>query len=487
MRITSGMMLNTNKSNINTNKITLDILSTQLATQKKIQKPSEDPIVAIRSLRLRKSVSELEQYNEKNIKDAESWLSVTESSIGNMSEILQNMYYDFTKGKNGDLSTSERSAILEDLQALCKEYFAEGNATYAGRTIFTGYKTNMDFTYLEGNADAAFKIKETFNVSDIHFNSYVSQKVNVDTGSVGAISASDTPQINDIFSFSLAYTGVNTFNKLSYIDAAGTEQEITVTTFARAEDAAYTNVPENGAVYIAQTSELVFGSGIATTLRNLGEDTQLIADYNKEGFETGDINPVFYFDCEDLNTGVVYTKEDQPMEYQVTSNQYLKVNTQADEVLDLNVLKDIRRLHNSLTNVMDVEKKISKLEEMLESPLYSDTEKVEIESMLEAANKEFDLSKSIMEDLFAAGIDDFQVYQDNVEVKRTDLGNRDARLKMIKERTAQSLTTFNELLTNNEDVNLSDIILNNSAAQYAYQLSLQAVGSISQLSLMNFI
>ena len=107
--------------------------------------------------------------------------------------------------------------------------------------------------------------------------------------------------------------------------------------------------------------------------------------------------------------------------------------------------------------------------------------------MLEAANKELDLQKSIMQGLFEAGVDDFQEYQDNVEVQRTDLGNRDARLTMIKERTSQQLTTFNELLTNNEDVNLSDIILNSSAAKYAYQLSLQAVGNIGQLSLLNYI
>ena len=121
MRITNSMMLNTNKSNINANKLTMDTLSTQLATQKKIQKPSEDPIVAIRSLRLRKSVSELEQYYEKNIEDAQSWLEVTESSIKNMSSILQSMYYDCTKGANGDLSSKERSAILEDLDARSEE------------------------------------------------------------------------------------------------------------------------------------------------------------------------------------------------------------------------------------------------------------------------------------------------------------------------------------------------------------------------------
>lgn len=487
MRITNGMMLNTNKSNINTNKISVDKYSTQLATQKKIQKPSEDPIVAIRSLRLRKSVAELEQFYDKNIKDAESWLSVTEASIGNMSEILQNMYYDFTKGANGDFSTTERKAILEDLDALCKEYYSEGNATYAGRTIFTGYKTDTDFTFLQGDAEASYQINETFNVGDIKFNSYVSQQVTIDTGNVASISAANTPQINEVFSFSLAYTGVDVFNSLSYKDASGNTVDVTVTTYARAEDAAYLNVPDNGAVYVAETSEIIFGSTLTNTLRNLGEDASLTANYNKTGFNTGDINPVFYFDCTDLKNNIQYTKEDQAMEYQVTSNQYLKVNTQADEVLDLNVLKDIRRLRNSIADVESVEKKVTQLENMLESSLYSDDEKEDIQSMLDAANKEYDLSKSIMQGLFEAGIDDFKAYQDHVEVERTDLGNRDSRLKMIKERTSQSLTTFNELLTSNEDVNLSDIILNSTAAQYSYQLALQAVGSISQLSLLNFI
>lgn len=246
-------------------------------------------------------------------------------------------------------------------------------------------------------------------------------------------------------------------------------------------------MPADGAVFIAETSEIIFGSDVSDTLKNLGSDAGLTANYNKTGFNTGDVNPVFYFDCVDLNTNVTYTKEDQAMEYQVTQNQYLKVNTQADEVLDLNVLKDIRRLRDTITSVQDIEKKVTQLENMQKSSLYSDDEKTGIASMLEAANKELDLQKSIMQGLFEAGVDDFQEYQDNVEVQRTDLGNRDARLTMIKERTSQQLTTFNELLTNNEDVNLSDIILNSSAAKYAYQLSLQAVGNIGQLSLLNYI
>ena len=74
MRMTNKIMQNNSLYNINNNKILQDKLSTQMSTQKKITRPSDDPVVAIRALRLRSSVSELSQFYEKNSPDAESWL-----------------------------------------------------------------------------------------------------------------------------------------------------------------------------------------------------------------------------------------------------------------------------------------------------------------------------------------------------------------------------------------------------------------------------
>ena len=78
MRITNRIMQRNNLSNINTNKMYRDRLSTQMSSQKKINRPSDDPVVAIRALRLRSNVTEITQYYSKNIPDAESWLKVTE-------------------------------------------------------------------------------------------------------------------------------------------------------------------------------------------------------------------------------------------------------------------------------------------------------------------------------------------------------------------------------------------------------------------------
>ena len=91
MRITNKIMQKNNLANINTNKVYQDKLSTQMSTQKKVNRPSDDPVVAIRALRLRGSVTEVTQYYSKNIPDAESWLSVTEDGLKNLSDIVTNM------------------------------------------------------------------------------------------------------------------------------------------------------------------------------------------------------------------------------------------------------------------------------------------------------------------------------------------------------------------------------------------------------------
>ncbi|MCR5775664.1 MAG: flagellar hook-associated protein 3, partial [Lachnospiraceae bacterium] len=68
------MMSNNSLANINTNKQYLDKLNNQMATQKKITKPSDDPIIAVRALRLRSNLAEVEQYYGANVPDAQAWV-----------------------------------------------------------------------------------------------------------------------------------------------------------------------------------------------------------------------------------------------------------------------------------------------------------------------------------------------------------------------------------------------------------------------------
>lgn len=489
MRITNSIMLNSTKNNINGNKITMDKLNTQMSTQKKISKPSDDPIIAVRSLRLRANVTELTQYADKNIQDAMSWMEVTEASMNNMKDILQDMYYDFNEGDNDYLATSERMAILEDLEALVNEYYDEGNSSYAGRTVFTGHKTNADFTYKEPDVTAEFDITETFTVSQLMSRDYISNSVTVDKGSLTKIEQTNFPQTNELTVFNLTYQGMDAITSLTYTDAAGVEQTIPVKTCVLSGDAdsAYLNPGANGVNYIKETGELIFGENIDKTLAGLGGNTVLKANYHKVGFQTGDVNPVMYFDCTDTVNDIQYTKEKQDIEYNVGFNQSIRVNVEGSNVLTLDVKKEIANLRDAVTAVDEVEKKISEIESLLDDSRYSADEKEVLTNMLSAAEKELDLKKDRMISLFKKGVGSMQSYQKQVNMQVSDIGNRYKQLKMIDERMQQQQSNFQELMTQNEDRELSDIILDYTSANYSYQLSLQATGSISKLSLLNYL
>ena len=81
MRITNKIMRNNSLYNLNQNKILEDKLTNQMTNQSKIARPSDDPVVAIRALRLRSSVTKVTQYHEKNAADADQWLSVTADAL----------------------------------------------------------------------------------------------------------------------------------------------------------------------------------------------------------------------------------------------------------------------------------------------------------------------------------------------------------------------------------------------------------------------
>ena len=172
MRITTKVIQNNSLNNINTNKLLQDKLSQQMSTEKKVTRPSDDPIVAIRALRLRTNVNQVNQYYEKNVPDAESWLEVTEGALSSMSEVITDMIAQCTKGSNEDLTTDDRGIILTALKALREEVYSTGNSDYAGRYIFTGYRTDTPLTFTE-DTEQLYNIVEQVDRSKIDSVTYV--------------------------------------------------------------------------------------------------------------------------------------------------------------------------------------------------------------------------------------------------------------------------------------------------------------------------
>ena len=117
MRITNNIILHNTTGNINGNKVNVNNLNNQMTSQKKIQRPSENPVIAVRSLRLRTTLSEIDQYYENNIPDAESWMKVTETALANMKTILTDIRTQCTYGASDQITADDRKTILTQLRS----------------------------------------------------------------------------------------------------------------------------------------------------------------------------------------------------------------------------------------------------------------------------------------------------------------------------------------------------------------------------------
>ena len=180
MRITNKMMSNNSLSNINTNKEYLDKLNNQMATEKKITRPSDDPIIAVRALRLRSNLAEIQQYYGANVPDAQAWVDVTRSAINSTKDILSSLKSYADQGANGTNTASDRAKIYENINALKKQVYSNGNVTNAGRSVFTGYRTGESLTFKQDTEAFYRDIKDSFNAADVVRASYSQGEISMD-------------------------------------------------------------------------------------------------------------------------------------------------------------------------------------------------------------------------------------------------------------------------------------------------------------------
>lgn len=141
MRITNNMLINNMVGYIGNNLTRMNHYQSQLATGKRIQVPSDDPVVAARALKLRTDVAEIDQY-KRNVKDAQSWLDMTEDALGKIGDVLQRTRELTVQGASGTNTMDDTQKINAEIKQLRTQMIQLGNSSYAGRYIFSGYKTD---------------------------------------------------------------------------------------------------------------------------------------------------------------------------------------------------------------------------------------------------------------------------------------------------------------------------------------------------------
>lgn len=153
MRITNNVLLNNLKRNLAGNLRSMDYYQNQLATGKRISKPSDDPVGLVDSLRLRTRLGECRQF-QANVKNAMSWLETTDDTLGSLTSVLNRTYELTVYAANGALEEQEYKALQEEVSQLIEEVAAIANTTHGSRYIFSGTNTT-EKTYAGGVWDNA--------------------------------------------------------------------------------------------------------------------------------------------------------------------------------------------------------------------------------------------------------------------------------------------------------------------------------------------
>ena len=594
MRITSNMILHNAATNINGNKVLVDKGNNQMTTQTQIQRPSEDPVVAVRSLALQTRLSKINQYYETNIPDAEQWMDVTETAMNNIIDNITELKKLCVQGSTSTMNTDDRETILKQLKSLQESIFAEGNADYAGRTVFTGYRTDKTLVFTDADCDKKYNITQNLSANDFEKVSYFNNEVSVpankdqvnkldDTSSADNLKKEDITiqnssykrlrlaydDISDVESLTVSYknsSGGTVTNTMQLVTQAthGTKNEAYIPTLAEADangnleyksgvvkdgerdvkstDGTKTTVkykydqvsnntsssndlpktvyvfeneldwadclskngakyvPDDAAVLIKETGDLVFGKNTADQMS--AKETSVAVNYDKNSFSAGELKPEYYYDCVD-NTGVdysdldgtigsrlVYNRSDiaYDINYTVAVNQNITVNLQANEIFDSSAQQDMKDLTSVITNTQDAYEKREKIAALMKDSDYQDdaTQK-KLSEWYTAASKEYDYYNDYMQETFERVLGNTEDYLNKANLAETTLGCRGDELKITKTRMDEQQESVTELKSKNDNLDLSTIMMNYTAYYTAYQASLVAAGKLGEQSLLNYI
>lgn len=511
IRITNSIMNNNSKNNMNVNKLNEDKLNTMMASGQKITRPSDDPVIAIRALRLNSNITQSNQYYDKNIPDADAWLKITETALTQTDTVLTKIKESLTAGASDDNTASDRMNILKDLQGMRDQIYAAGNADYADRTVFTGYRTGVSLTFTAAET-REYSIKEEFTSDSIGSLTYVSGTVamdktgaNADPSDPSYVSFKEQNVSDDtVYRIRLAYDNLIKGQSVSlkYKDN-GTDTSVALTVTDVADDAAYAK-PATGARLITSTGEIILSDELRDKLQ-ASTTTDISIEYGKKEWAKNDLRPEHYFQCTDKSEtpNIDYNKtvkeadgtirtlehfENQSISYEISFNQSITINTNANEVFTHDICRDVDELIIATQRVIDADSELDELKTMAaDTTRYTEDQIKEFNSRIDAMTKKRDLLADNMQKMFSKGLTTFGEYADRNNMVLTEVGSTRKRLELTKERMSEQLSSFKELADENININLTDTAIDLSNAELALEAARMATGKIAQQSLLNFL
>ncbi len=165
MRITNGMMIGNYLNNLYGNLSRMNKYQTQLATNSRITRLSDDPVGVLYSMQARVKLYRIEQY-QKNVESAQTWLNQTETAVLEMNDIVKSAYENVVRSSSDlynemDKQATRRSSPVSGPRAQYR------NSTNVDKYIFGGFNTDTQpFTVVAGTGKIIYNGIDLSNPAD---------------------------------------------------------------------------------------------------------------------------------------------------------------------------------------------------------------------------------------------------------------------------------------------------------------------------------
>lgn len=145
LRVTQGLMYGSSVRGMNKTLNDLMESNLQSTTQKRINRPSDDPAGSGRVISYRAELNTLVRY-KSNVDQATGWLSTIDSILtgdGGVQSILTAIQGLELQGATGTVTTDNRQQIAEFLRGFFDQLVNLANKKYGSYHVFAGHKTDQ--------------------------------------------------------------------------------------------------------------------------------------------------------------------------------------------------------------------------------------------------------------------------------------------------------------------------------------------------------
>lgn len=149
MRITNNMLSRNLLRNLESAQGRMDALQNQMSSGHRITKPSDDPVGVENALKMKSSVTMVEQW-EKNADEALTYMNTTDSTLADVGSLLQRVRELTIQGANGPLNGDAREAIAQEIDQISAQLKTIANTKVGSKYIFGGTATNTEPMSLTG-------------------------------------------------------------------------------------------------------------------------------------------------------------------------------------------------------------------------------------------------------------------------------------------------------------------------------------------------